>query len=125
MLTTEEQHALNEVSLKTEHDSKFIRMLLSFLYKDDLSVLSFRTFTGRSKPQKAVVNENNSDQVKRISPAKKVLIFNLFQKRIMNANITKQDQFKRLQSSNVSRLIATGIGNLRRKPSVAHHNAVE
>lgn len=125
MLTKDEENALDAVSLKAEHDSKFIRILLSQLYKDDLSMLSFRTFTGRSKLQKNLINDNTSDQIKPISPAKKIQIINRFKQRIMNASITNQEKFKRLQSSNVTRLIATGIGNLRRQQKVPHNGTVD
>lgn len=125
MLTEDEEKSLNAISLKAEHDSKFIRILLSQLYKDDLSILSFRTFTGQSKFKKKTINDNISDEIKPISPAKKTQIFNRFKQRIMEASITKQEKFKRLQSSNVARLIATGIGNLRRQQKVTHSNTVD
>lgn len=103
---------LNSLSTEIINDATFVRLLLRFLYKDNLGVLSHRTYTGYSRKSNGA-NALQVDQFKPISPQKKLKICSLFRDRIMNANITTQEKCTRLKSKNVVRLIGAGIVNLR------------
>lgn len=98
-----------------QKDATFIRILLEILYKNDLSCLEFRSFSGstRKKRPEEIDSEQNTP-FKAISPNKKNKIFELFKKRIQQANISQEDKCLRLQFNNITKLVAVGIGNLRK-----------
>lgn len=111
---------MDSVSLTEKYDATFIRILLEILYKDDIKTLLHRSFSGRTtKPTVAsgsdVCLDDTQTEHKAISPKKKSDIFLLFKHRILHANISKQEQLKRLQATNISRIVAVGISNLRKK----------
>lgn len=115
-LTDDETKILFSLSTEPEYDATFIRLLLDYLYKDDKSILTYRSFTGRTrKKNKAVGIDKDSDgsKFKAISPEKKGTIFSLFRKRIVSSGTTKHDKFLRLRSANITRLVGHGIGNIR------------
>lgn len=107
--------------MSVQHDATFIRILLEILYKNDFEKLSHRSFTGRSKGEKATnvclddVNQTETAPFKAISPRKKSGIVTLFKKRIELATTSKQDQFNRLRSTNITRLVGAGITNIRKR----------
>lgn len=123
-----ESKRLNSISTAMEHDATFVRVLLEILYKDNLQILVHRSFSGRSrKPigsaENVCVNDigsSQTEQFKAISPAKKSQISSLFNKRIDNINIPKQEKLARICSSNLRRLVSTGIGNLRKPKQRTH-----
>lgn len=128
-MSCEELKSLNSVSIATQYDGTFIRILLEILYKNDLNVLSLRSFSGRTtKARMAQLNLANNtessqtESFKAISPPKKNKIFSQFKERIMKSNVTKQEQLSRLQSTNISRLVAIAIGNIRKaEKKLKHH----
>lgn len=122
-LTDDETKRLSSISTAQEHDATFVRILLEFLYKDDINVLEHRSFTGRNRTAKKSQNniDNSggarscqSDKFKAISPIKKNTIFSLFRERIERCSVSKNDKFNRLRTANITRLVGGGITNLRR-----------
>lgn len=120
-LTDDETKKLFSISTAQEYDATFIRILLEILYKDDISVLEHRSFTGRTMKRCHVNNAHSGgdsscqcDQFKAISPKKKDTIFSRFRERIEKCNGSKSDQFKRIQTTNITRLVGMGIANLRK-----------
>lgn len=115
-----ETKTLFSLSTAPQYDATFIRYLLGYLYKDDKSILTYRSFSGRTLKKKKAANvdldaagSSQSTQFKPISPEKKSTIFSLFRKRIENSDISKCDKFKRLRSANISHLVGIGISNIR------------
>lgn len=120
VLTNEEEKRLNSVSVSVQYDATFVRILLEILYKDDIKILSHRSFTGKTSKGEMATNDesgNSNETVpfKAISPRKKSDIITLFKKRIANAGTNKQDQFNRLRSANITRLVGAGITNIRKR----------
>lgn len=108
--------------METQYDATYIRILLEILYKDDLKTLLHRSFSGKTKknsmPTAACLDDislSQTEPFKAISPRKKCDIFCLFNRRVRHANTSKQDQFDRLRSANIARLIGAGIVNIRKK----------
>lgn len=122
-LMDDETKRLFSLSTAQEHDATFIRILLEFLYKDDISTLEHRSFTGRNRTVKKnqIYNADSddadsyqSDKFKAISPKKKNTIFTLFRERIEKCNVTEHEKFTRVRSTRVIRLVGMGIYNLRK-----------
>lgn len=115
-LADDEAKSLNSISTTKEYDATFIRILLEFLYKSDVRVLEYRSFTGRTakKVQTNNASSSESGQFKAISPKKKNTIFSLFRERIEKCNISKSEKFTRMRSSNITRLVGIGIANIRK-----------
>lgn len=119
VLTDDEITILNSLPKTAEKDATFVRLLLSFLYKNDLHVLkTARSFTGRTRKSKKTmltegVDSPQANEFKAISPKKKNMIFNLFKNRIEKSGVSKQEQFSRIGAKNLSQLVSKGISNLR------------
>lgn len=108
--------ALNVIPTAQKCDSTFIRLLLEILYKSDINALQCRTFSGKAISNRTTIGDSSQNkQTEAISPRKKQKFFSLFRERIVHADISTQDKFKRLQSANIARLVAVGIGNIRRQ----------
>lgn len=117
-ITVAEMLKLNSLSREKPQDASFIRILLEVLYKDNLRVLLSRSFTGRTSKANIAGNTLKDGEFKAISPIKKKKIFSLFRDRIMNANVSAQEKFARLQAKHISRLISVAITNIRRQIDV-------
>lgn len=118
-ITSSEMVTLNSVSIAQQYDATYVRLLLEILYKNDNNALLYRTLSGRSrKTNQSDLNDGEAGQHKAISPTKKQKIFTMFRERIINSNIASQEKFTRLQTKNISRLVAIGIGNIRKSK---HH----
>lgn len=84
------------IGLAQEEDSAFVLALVRSLYENNLNVLSKKTVSGRSK--------NKTKEP--ISPAKKSIITNIFNKRL-GTNSNSGERKKKLNT-----LIKTAIGNI-------------
>lgn len=117
ILTDEESVTLNSLEKTAKKDATFIRLLLQFLYKENLHVLTTaRSYSGRTRPPKKPMSTHEVDsteEFKAISPKKKKMIFDLFKNRIEKSGVSKQEQFSRLCTKNFSQLVSKGISNLR------------
>lgn len=113
-LTDDQIKALRSLSIDTHYDATFVRILLEFVYKDRLNVLFKRSFTGKTRQSKQPNSKEGDDEpFQPISPQKKRTIFRYFKERITNADLTKQEQFDRLNSRNIIQLVSKGISNVR------------
>lgn len=118
-ITDDEMSELNRLSKTKDKDATFIRLLLQFMYKDNLHVLkTARSFTGRSrKTKKTTLNDEidspQKTEFKAISPMKKKIIFSLFKNRVEKSGVSKQETFTRISSTNLSQLVSKAISNLR------------
>lgn len=117
-ITFDDMKELNSVSTDQKYDATFIRMLLEILYKTNKSTLLHRSFSGQTRNSTQTTVDGDSsqkEQFKAVSPQKKQRIFSLFRDRIMHADTDdSQDKFLRLKSTNIGRLVAVGIANIRR-----------
>lgn len=107
---------LDSISTVQKSDATFIRLLLQILYKSNINVLQCRTFSGNSISNRTTIGDSSQKkQMEAISPQKKQKIFSLFRERIVHADISTQDKFTRLKSTNIARLVAVGIANIRKR----------
>lgn len=109
---------LNSISIARQFDATFIRSILESLYKENLEALGFRSYSGLTTKSKKG-SKSEKGEFKAISPAKKTTLFKMFRNRVMHANISTHEKIERLQPTNVSRLVALAIGNVRRTLSGA------
>lgn len=92
------------------NDATFVRILLEILYKGNIGSLLLRSVSGRSRQK----SKSNETPFKAISLEKKQAIYHHFLKRNQNANVTLQESFDRLKTTNIDRHIRNGITNIRR-----------
>lgn len=115
--TAEESKILNSLSMLRRSDAPFVRKLLEFLYKHDISALEHRSYSGQTR--KRDESKDVGPIFKAITPEKKAIIHQQFSSRIRNANLSSQEKLERMDTKYVSKLIAWGIGAIRRNvPSV-------
>lgn len=124
LLTENEVKSLNSIPVTQQKDATFIRILLEILYKNELSCLDFRSFSGSTRKKRQEEDSEPNTPFKAISPNKKKKIFELFKKRVQEANIPQEEKCIRLHFNNISKLVAVGIGNLRKTNRVALKSAV-
>lgn len=111
-LTESQATQLNSIDSDTRNDSKFIRLLLKFLYQSDESVILNRCVKGT---QRRTILKDNGNTVEKsakqeITPQKKEVIRKLFHGRIVDLDISKID--KRRTEVYLNTLINRGIQNI-------------
>lgn len=92
---------LRDIPKDKPSDSKFIRTALSVLYENDISTLQNKTLSGRL---------TTAGYSQRMTPDKKQLLKELFQERIFNLNLEKDEKTKREQ--NFNKLVTNAITNI-------------
>lgn len=113
--TEEETKILNSLPIIRASDSSFVRILLQFLYKDNLSDLKTRSYSGKSRGQSRGQAELETEATfKAITPAKKRAIHYHFSNRINKSNIPIEEKVERLDAKYISKLVSWGIGTLRK-----------
>lgn len=102
-ISEENMKLLNFIQPGKTHDATFVRKLLCMLYEDKASELEHRTLSGRARDSKP------------ITPEKVDIIHNLMSQRIEIHCADPEEKIARSSESNVNKLIATALGNLKRR----------
>lgn len=120
--TEEEIKALNSISIVK--DATYVRTMLSFLYKDDLSILNDRSWSGRTRTRIKTLADNqesltphqaHKSEFKIMTPEKKHLIHTKYTERIQASSIYMQEKYLRTNKEYIQKLVSYGIGNIRKE----------
>lgn len=123
-LADDDLKKLDAISTSAKNDSTFIRILMEILYKDNISTLMRRSFSGQKRKAKndtmpdLPLQKNHSSEsssTKTISPKKKDTIFALFNQRIEKIDMPMEEKLNRLKTEHIKRLVAVAIANHRAK----------
>lgn len=102
----EDMVKLNSIPPAKTHDATFVRSLLDILYVDK-NKIQYRTVSGRSRSVGVTKQP--------VTPEKVNLITELFMKRIKNCGANNEEKILRMNGTNINRLIAYAIDNLKKK----------
>lgn len=123
-LTDDEMKKLNSISISQKNDATFVRIMIEMLYKNNISDLLYRSFSGQKRKARNASTLDTfsqgedsfeSNESKAMSPAKKRAIFVQFNKRIKKIDMPEKERFDRSKTENIKRLVAVAIANHRAK----------
>lgn len=117
VFTPNEVKYLHAMPLDKKTDSTFVLKCLEFSYKDNLSVMKFKTLKGR--PESVQYNDNGEieqhSKKDPLTPKKVQRIKELFIDRVSKCKIDATAFGERIKDANVNKLFATGILNIAKK----------
>lgn len=108
----DELQELKDISLKKDHDSKFIRLGLRYGYKRNLFVLKERSMTGRKGCIRKIKDGSTVDcsQKQQLTPEKVKVLKHLFNNRMNRCkSLGVNDFVSRRQSNYIHKLFSANI----------------
>lgn len=115
-LTENEMQMLYNVPDSSNHDSAFIRLLLTFLYKNEGNTLLNRSIHGAKEHVRTLKN-GNKIYVKHkepITPQKINFISQVYHNRIHRLHLERSQFSERTKSKHINQLIANALNTLQR-----------
>lgn len=98
-------------------DQSFIRLVLGYLYRDNIGVLSERSVNGTKQRQKRGIEDGENlefNAMEPLSPAKKKVLIEMFSERISMS--TQEESQKKIREKSFNHLAAKAICYLRSRP---------